>query len=272
MTKSDVLTAAEAAAFRPAPEIVRYVFREGRSGPDTSRPLRVLDWGCGRGRFVLSMLQQGVDCYGVDVDRHVVANAEVAFRAAGQDPAHRLRIVGEGQHTGFPDGYFDVVVSDNVLEHVADLDGAIAEMARVTREGGWGFHLFPARFTLREGHLFMPFVHWLPKNGLRRVAIRLCVVCGLEPHWAETRTMTAAEKTEIYFRYSCDKTYYRSPTEVLKACGRYSFLAHLVAHQHPRIMRHRVLRELAGGRFGGVVSRVLSEFKAMELLLERVAS
>jgi ubiquinone/menaquinone biosynthesis C-methylase UbiE len=34
----------------------------------------------------------------------------------------------------------DVVLSNSFLEHVEDIDGVIAEMARVTRPGGFGVH------------------------------------------------------------------------------------------------------------------------------------
>ena len=40
------------------------------------------------------------------------------------------------QEIGYPDGYFDVVIANHVLEHVNDDRLAIAEVARVLRPGG----------------------------------------------------------------------------------------------------------------------------------------
>lgn len=40
----------------------------------------------------------------------------------------------------FPDGYFDILVTSEVLEHVADLDRALEEIRRVLKPGG--FHVF----------------------------------------------------------------------------------------------------------------------------------
>jgi 2-polyprenyl-3-methyl-5-hydroxy-6-metoxy-1,4-benzoquinol methylase len=36
---------------------------------------------------------------------------------------------------------------------------------------------------LVEAHLFMPFVHWLPKNAAHKWLIGLFVLAGIEPRW-----------------------------------------------------------------------------------------
>jgi 2-polyprenyl-3-methyl-5-hydroxy-6-metoxy-1,4-benzoquinol methylase len=40
----------------------------------------------------------------------------------------------------FPDGYFDILITSEVLEHVADLDRTLEEIRRVLKPGG--FHVF----------------------------------------------------------------------------------------------------------------------------------
>jgi ubiquinone/menaquinone biosynthesis C-methylase UbiE len=45
----------------------------------------------------------------------------------------------------WPDATFDLIVSEQLFEHVDDLDRAVAELARVTKPGGWGLHLIPVR-------------------------------------------------------------------------------------------------------------------------------
>lgn len=269
MSKNDILTATEMAGFRPNPEVMRYVLVESEKRRRSLDGLRVLDWGCGRGRFVMTLLRKGVDCYGVDIDPSVIDNSRDYFTSQEQNSAFRLRVVREDFRTDFPDEFFDVVVSDNVLEHVADLGAALAEIFRVTKHDGWGFHLFPARFTLREGHLHMPFVHWLPKNGWRRNAIRLFTSIGIEPGWSETRALSLKEKTTVYYSYSRDKTFYRSPKEILKLCRRCGFSAKLVAKDHPRVSGQAVLRKLTDGATGALVNWIISECKTMELLIEK---
>ncbi len=67
----------------------------------------------------------------------------------------------------FPDGHFDLVVSTNAFEHIADLDGAVREIARVLRPGGLAhidIHLFT---SLSGGH----HLEWTwPERDERRIA------------------------------------------------------------------------------------------------------
>ena len=74
--------------------------------------------------------------------------ADMAAERVGLDPlADDYRELGTGRHRmtyvragaesiPFPDGHFDVVVSMNSLDHVHDVDRAIAEMGRVAKVGG----------------------------------------------------------------------------------------------------------------------------------------
>jgi SAM-dependent methyltransferase len=46
-----------------------------------------------------------------------------------------------------PDDVFDVVITNEVLEHVADIDAALKEMHRVLKSGGWHIGTCPFRDT-----------------------------------------------------------------------------------------------------------------------------
>jgi SAM-dependent methyltransferase len=262
MNKHNPLTADELVSFRPQAEVLRYV--EGAAPRSADAPLRVLDWGCGRGRLVAFLLNRGMDSYGVDVDPDTLANGQGWFDSAAPGDESRLRLLDADGRTPFPDGYFDIVVSDNVLEHVAGLDRVFAEISRLIRPGGCSFHLFPARFTLREGHLMMPLVHWLPKGPLRRLAIRLFTRLGMEPRWEELAGLSATEKADAYFAYSRDKTFYRTPSSILAACARHGLEARLVGTEHPRMA---CVRNVPG--LSGFAEMLIANLKAVELYLKK---
>lgn len=275
MNKHHPLTEDEISAYRPQPEFLRYIRDEqpaGSTRPEEScTPLRVLDWGCGRGRMVAYLIREGVSAYGVDPDPDVIENGRTYFDREPGSGYERISLLQDDNSTTFPDGYFDIVISDNVLEHVSDLPGVFAEISRITRPGGWGLHIFPARFTLHEGHLMMPFVHWLPKGPLRRLAIKAFTRAGIEPRWTELDDYSPNDKAEAYFAYSRDKTFYRSAASVVRLGKRFGFAAELVGLKHPRLARLAAVPGLRAGPIRRIADTVLADIKAVELLLVKPA-
>jgi ubiquinone/menaquinone biosynthesis C-methylase UbiE len=93
---------------------------------------RVLDAGCGPGFYVAELLDRvGAEGSVVGVDASPQMLAMAAKRAARAD-------FREGDVTALPveDADFDRALSVQVLEYVADIPGALAELHRVLRPGG----------------------------------------------------------------------------------------------------------------------------------------
>lgn len=99
---------------------VALVERYGRRGD-------VLEAGCGTGLILERIAGFARSARGIDLSGGMLARA----RARGLD-------VAQASVTALPykDHSFDVVCSFKVLAHVADIETALAEMARVTRPGG----------------------------------------------------------------------------------------------------------------------------------------
>lgn len=85
-----------------------------------------LEVGCGEG-FLASLIERifGAKVTGIDLSWRVCRRADEYW----QLPC----AVAEALHLPFADASFDVVVSINTLEHIADLAGAYAELRRVAR-------------------------------------------------------------------------------------------------------------------------------------------
>ncbi|MGI0055179.1 MAG: methyltransferase domain-containing protein [Thermoplasmata archaeon] len=100
--------------------------------------LKVLDVGCGIGnltRTFAPLLAPGGELTGVDLSERMIAIAQRETR-----PVATVSIdfrVGSATTLPFPDGGFDRVSSNIVLEHLPDPAGAIREMHRVAAPGGW---------------------------------------------------------------------------------------------------------------------------------------
>jgi SAM-dependent methyltransferase len=98
----------------------------------------VLDLGCGEGQIArLAVAGGAAPAIGVDGS---AAQIEEAVRRAG-GPAY---VRGRAERLPFPDSSFDAIVTCLVLEHLADLDAALDEVARVLAPGG--------RFVLFTNH------------------------------------------------------------------------------------------------------------------------
>ena len=120
----------------------------------------VLDIGCGDGHFAALAFPGGIDV-GVDVSEKIVAEA----RRNG--PYGRVEVI-DGSVLPYSDGTFCTVVSNCVLEHVADVESLVGEVARVLARGGrFIFSVMNDQFT---GMLFT--VRMLRRMGLDRMASR----------------------------------------------------------------------------------------------------
>lgn len=92
---------------------------------------RVLDVGCGDGQHTL-LFKQKIGCKritGIDGLPGRVA----AARKRGVEAS----VTDLGKKWPFPDNHFDVVVSNQVIEHLADLDNFIKEIYRILKLSGY---------------------------------------------------------------------------------------------------------------------------------------
>lgn len=92
---------------------------------------RALDLACGTGDLAFAAAAAGADTIGLDITPRML---QLARRKAA---AARPRFLcGDMTALPFAAGRFDVVTTGYGLRNVPDLDGAIAEVARVLRPGG----------------------------------------------------------------------------------------------------------------------------------------
>jgi SAM-dependent methyltransferase len=91
---------------------------------------RVLDLGAGDGTFAAQLLRAGCEVVAVDVAE------EALRRARARVPALDARRYDEGAPLPLAEDEVDVVWAGEVLEHVADVVGLLAEVRRVLRWGG----------------------------------------------------------------------------------------------------------------------------------------
>ena len=101
----------------------------------------VMEIGCGRGGICIFMAMTGANkVTGVDISTEALETAEkitANFAEKGLVNAKKLEFKKEFvENMSFPDESYDVIIADNILEHVNDLDATVKECARVLRKNG----------------------------------------------------------------------------------------------------------------------------------------
>lgn len=88
---------------------------------------RMLDVGCGNGRFMTGMRTLGWQVQGVELSEKGVNACRMSDL-----PVHH----GDLGSAGFADGSFDLITARHVIEHVPEPHPFMAELVRVLRPGG----------------------------------------------------------------------------------------------------------------------------------------
>jgi SAM-dependent methyltransferase len=171
----------------------------------------VLDFGCGSGEVVQACLRMGYDAYGTDL-----LHPGTIERKSAEDAGlfgTRIRPVEDGRIC-FEDEYFSFVMCNQVFEHVHDLRGALQEVARVLKRGGWLLSLYPTMETLWEWHIGIPCAHWFPvQSRCRGHYVRMMRRLGLGSFKGD---LDAAAWARKMIDWMDDNTVYRSRNEILE--------------------------------------------------------
>jgi len=193
--------------------IRRYVSLDG---------LYILDDGCGLGLYVRRFRDFSDQVYGIDVDPEKVCQASQTL------PNIECASV---ESLPYPDDFFDLVFSHEVLEHVPDDRAAVAEAYRVLKPGGHLVVFVPNRFYAFETHGIcwrgtyrfgnVPLVNYLPnacrarlcphvraytRRGLRRlfdglqgrVVVNRCIFAGYDNIIAKAPALGRALRRASY--------------------------------------------------------------------------
>ncbi len=115
-------------------------------------PAKIMDLGCGAGNLVMELIKDKYDAYGCGLAFKDGPNVDLL--SSNQN----IRIVDPVNYRlPFEDNMFDVVISDQVFEHVQKYESAIQEMHRVLKPNGVCVHFFPPRYKPIEPHVQVPF-------------------------------------------------------------------------------------------------------------------
>lgn len=193
---------------------------------------RILDFGCGNGAQTVLFADQDCDIYAVDIHR---SDLDIFSEYLSSHDIHNIHpVYYPGQHLPFDDGYFDMVICYDVLEHVQDEGLALSEVNRVLKTGGeviisvpnkaWIFETHGANLPLLPWNR-VPFFSWLPRPlhsrwakariySKRRI-LQLLRKYDLRPHKVQYITAPMDMVRNRRLKYCLRKTIFRGDTTCL---------------------------------------------------------
>ena len=145
------------------------------------RQIRILDAGCGSLGLIESLLRElpkhwggSIEVYGFDIKpfytlerfAEIIESSPILRKKLALTRLHAVDI--DDYNVPFEDGFFDIIVSNQVIEHVQNLETFYRESFRLLGSKGAMLFCFPTEEVIVEPHLFVPWVHRIKTRVLAR--------------------------------------------------------------------------------------------------------
>ena len=186
---------------------------------ENKESIKILDWGCGKGELINYLNNNNFNCYGVEISQFKLQQNVIKDK---KNISEKIFLINSDNKTNFESNYFDFIFTNQVIEHVSDKESFLLEINRILKKGGCSYNILPAKHRINEVHLKMPFVHWLPKNYLRKYLIYFFNLFKFNP-WQECLSLTFNDKVNYYYNYSINKTFYLDANKLFNKFEKFGF-------------------------------------------------
>lgn len=262
--------------------------------PAAGRSVRILDAGCGDGLLLdylarnLGEIYPGVtiEFYGFDVSDHGVQapgyfqdTVAMLSRNHPHTPwSGRLALISESDAWPWPPGQFDLIISNQVMEHVRNHRVFFSEIFRTLRPDGFSVHVFPLRHVLVEPHLHLPLVHRIRNRDLLRRSIHFLSRLGLGKYDPAQESLDSyAERHAAYLLTNVNYLTSRNVLELAAECELYADFRYTpqyyLAKLRAMLSRAPALRYRRGGPRGSdkLASALLKYLASVTLVVAKQA-
>ncbi len=215
----------------------------------------ILDYGCGAGEVVRAGLEGGLNIFGCEA----FYDGGPQTRGLANDLIGTRILELKGNRIPFPDSTFDCVLSNQVFEHVENLDCVLAEVNRVLKPGGVLLALFPSVGVIREGHCGVPMAHWFSRSMFGYYWLLAGRTAGLG-YFKDNKTRRRwAYDFRIWINKYC---FYRTKKEILKSYYSHGFD---LRHREDDLIRLRRLPLFTPWMYRALAGMVLESHKRSEV-------
>jgi SAM-dependent methyltransferase len=192
--------------------------------------INILEPGCGEGEF-LEDLRTSLKADFPEVEFNVYGfDVTLLPKLTSIDP-EKVNLIAENDVWPYRDDFFDIIVSNQVLEHVKVPQIFFGELSRVMNNGANALHLFPTKEIIIEPHCFLPMTHWIDNWDFRKKMIKTFSWIGLgryrrrniDGHTLEKWSTIVSDMATHFIHYLKLEEYFRMSERLgLRASARFT--------------------------------------------------
>ena len=180
----------------------------------------VLDFGSGNGNLVRELKAASFNAVGCDVlEWYSLRDGEIVDGLlVGKD-----LLPSSDHQLPFRSGKFCSIVSNQVVEHLLDLDAMSSELFRVLKPGGKIYLLFPVKEALIEPHTRIPLLQFFKPYSLAfgtLVSLKIFSQNMLRPKHLRVPVFEKVKKTRLYFK---EGIHFRTLNEIVENFESFGF-------------------------------------------------
>tara|TARA_X000000950_G_C13760338_1_gene596535 strand:- start:210 stop:1097 length:888 start_codon:yes stop_codon:yes gene_type:complete len=219
--------------------LVNCIISSIREKRNLSGHMRILEVGCGSGTFLLYMIDMLSKTFPkITFDFHAfdLQESELIFNDEELKEPHlsrlhlvlkrkykngnwerKIKIIKPSDDWHEQLEFFDLIVSNQVLEHVMDKPTFFNKLSKNLKLSGNSFHIFPALDVFWEWHIHVPFAHWFKSEKMLRKYITLYRYFTSPVKFFKNHKLMM-NSINHDAKYIFDKTHYCSTKQFIKYC------------------------------------------------------